>query len=78
MTDRQGSVGDEAGPAGSTDLPPFRPTRFQIGAGILVLLTLIAYIPALRGGYVFDDATYLTDNPAIAKASFQASRTLHE
>jgi hypothetical protein len=35
---------------------------------MLVVLTLIAYAPALRSGFVWDDAEYIRDNPLI-KAS---------
>ena len=35
------------------------------GATLIVLLTILAYIPALRGGFVFDDATLITDNRIV-------------
>ena len=31
-------------------------------AGLIVLITLLAYIPAMRGGYVWDDETHVTHN----------------
>ena len=31
---------------------------------LIVLITLVAYLPALRGGFVFDD-TYVRDNPLL-------------
>ena len=34
-------------------------------AGIIVLLTLLAYIPAMRGGYIWDDNAHITDNAAL-------------
>jgi len=34
-------------------------------AGLIVLITLLAYIPAMRGGYVWDDETYVTQNPTL-------------
>ena len=36
-----------------------------LGAGVIVLATLIAYIPAIRAGFVWDDNVYLTHNPLI-------------
>jgi hypothetical protein len=37
-----------------------------IGAGLLlVALPFIAYAPALRGGFVYDDAYYVRDNPFL-------------
>ncbi len=32
------------------------------GAGLIVLLTLLVYIPATRGGYIWDDETHITNN----------------
>src|SRR3989442_8218170 len=34
-------------------------------AGLLVIITLVAYMPALRGGFVWDDDDHLTANPAM-------------
>lgn len=41
--------------------------RYLVIAGTLaiILLTLIAYVPAMRAGYVWDDNDYLTENPYI-------------
>jgi hypothetical protein len=40
-----------------------------IGAGLLLAaLTIIAYAPALRGGFVYDDAYYVRDNPFLKSA----------
>ena len=36
-----------------------------IGSILLVLLTLAAYLPALRGGFIWDDDDHLTENPAM-------------
>ena len=33
--------------------------------GLLVLVTLAAYYPALRGGFVWDDDAYVTQNPTL-------------
>jgi tetratricopeptide (TPR) repeat protein len=35
------------------------------GAGLLVALTVAAYLPAMGGGFVFDDAELITDNRLI-------------
>jgi len=42
---------------------PARPLLF--GAAAIVLITLVLYIPAMRGGFVWDDDSFLTDNPII-------------
>jgi len=34
-------------------------------AGLIVLLTLLAYIPAMRGGYIWDDDAHITENAAL-------------
>jgi tetratricopeptide (TPR) repeat protein len=34
-------------------------------AGLLLLLTLAAYLPALRCGFIWDDDEYVTDNPML-------------
>jgi hypothetical protein len=34
-------------------------------AGLIVLLTLLAYIPAMRGGYIWDDNAHITDNATL-------------
>jgi protein O-mannosyl-transferase len=43
-------------------------TRHRVAWSVLalMLLTGIAYAPALRGGFVWDDADHLTQNPAVA------------
>jgi Tfp pilus assembly protein PilF len=33
--------------------------------GILVLVTLLAYIPAIRGGFIWDDDEYVSENPVL-------------
>ena len=35
------------------------------GAALLVLVTVLVYVPAMRGGFIWDDAGLLTDNPAV-------------
>jgi tetratricopeptide (TPR) repeat protein len=37
-------------------------------AGLIVLLTVLAYLPAMRGGFNWDDGALITDNPMV-KAS---------
>ena len=32
------------------------------GATLIILLTVVAYIPALRGGFIWDDDAYVTEN----------------
>jgi protein O-mannosyl-transferase len=34
-------------------------------AGLIILLTVVVYIPAMRGGFVFDDNILITDNATI-------------
>jgi len=42
----------------------------RIGAGgVIVLITLLAYVPALHGGFIWDDDSHVTDSAAL--------RTLH-
>ena len=36
-----------------------------IQAVLLILFTVVAYYPALRGGYVWDDDDYVTNNPTL-------------
>ena len=35
------------------------------GAALIILLTLVAYLPALRVGFIWDDDSYVTDNPTL-------------
>ena len=35
------------------------------GSCAIVLLTLVAYVPAIRGGFVWDDDMYVTRNPLV-------------
>jgi tetratricopeptide (TPR) repeat protein len=39
--------------------------KLLLWAGLIVLLTLLAYIPAMRGGYIWDDNAHITDNGAL-------------
>jgi len=36
--------------------------RNSLVAGLLLLITLVAYIPAIQGGFVWDDDSYVTEN----------------
>jgi len=37
----------------------------SLGAGVIVLMTLFVYIPAMRGGFVWDDDSYVTKNSML-------------
>ncbi|MBW2173600.1 MAG: glycosyltransferase family 39 protein, partial [Deltaproteobacteria bacterium] len=37
----------------------------SLRVGIIVLITLVVYIPAMRAGFVWDDDLFLTNNPLI-------------
>jgi tetratricopeptide (TPR) repeat protein len=37
----------------------------RLGGVLIVLLTLVAYFPAMRGGFIWDDDDHLTGNPAM-------------
>jgi len=39
--------------------------RHSLLAGLLLLITLLAYIPAIQGGFVWDDDRYLTENQTL-------------
>src|SRR5438876_11688190 len=45
-----------------------------VGAAALFLMTLIAYVPALRAGFIWDDDFYVTNNPSLL--SFDGLRTI--
>ncbi|MGA2222794.1 MAG: hypothetical protein ABSH21_13640, partial [Verrucomicrobiia bacterium] len=36
-----------------------------LGSALIVLLTLAAYIPAMRGGFIWDDEQYVTQNQTL-------------
>ena len=42
-------------------------TRLAVAGGALLLIavTLLAYVPAMRGGYIWDDDAFVTDNPVL-------------
>jgi Flp pilus assembly protein TadD len=37
-------------------------TRTGFWAGLIVLMTVVAYVPALRAGFIWDDDSYVTEN----------------
>ena len=39
--------------------------RFVFGACLIILVTFLIYTPAIQGGFVWDDDTFLTENPLI-------------
>jgi len=40
-----------------------------LGSSLIVLLTMTAYLPALRCGFVWDDDAYVTENQALRSMS---------
>jgi len=38
-------------------------------AGVLMLLVVLAYLPALRCGFIWDDDAYVTQNPMLTAAN---------
>ena len=38
------------------------------GAAVIVLLTVVAYIPAMRGGFIWDDHSLVVDSPPIKQS----------
>ena len=50
-------------------IPPKAPTfRPAAQAALLALVTLLAYLPTLRAGWVWDDDAYVTNNPTLLDA----------
>ncbi|MCI0683370.1 MAG: tetratricopeptide repeat protein [Gemmataceae bacterium] len=50
---------------GATEAAPrIAPSRFQAASGLLILAVL-AYVPALSGGFIWDDDFYVTANPTL-------------
>ncbi len=41
------------------------PSRRWLGVAFLLVATLVCYLPALRGGFIWDDDQHLTANPAV-------------
>src|SRR4051812_21847529 len=47
-------------------LPDEAPERDRyLWAGLLLIMTLAAYVPALRAGFIWDDDHYVTQNRAL-------------
>lgn len=40
-----------------------------LGVAVIILLTIVVYIPAIHGGFVFDDTHLITNNPMIKAAN---------
>jgi hypothetical protein len=38
-------------------------------AGLLILLSVVVYLPALRGGFIWDDDLYVTQNSMLTDAN---------
>ena len=53
-------------PTATAFRPRSRWTRGVVSGAVLFLLVLLAYLPAIRAGYLWDDDKLLTQNPAIA------------
>ena len=47
------------------DTPKTRSWLPWAGAAAIALLTIIAYLPALDGGFIWDDGDYVTANPLL-------------
>src|SRR5262245_18101759 len=43
--------------------------RPLVGIGLIALTTLLAYIPAYRAGFIWDDDRYVTRNPTLQSAA---------
>lgn len=43
----------------------FPHAKLVLGAAAICLLTLAVYLPAMKGGYIWDDEVTLTDNPLV-------------
>jgi tetratricopeptide (TPR) repeat protein len=43
--------------------------RIALGALLLSCVTLVAYLPAMRGGFIWDDNTLVAENPLIRSAA---------
>jgi tetratricopeptide (TPR) repeat protein len=51
----------------TTDAPPLR--RTLLAAAVIVVATTIAYVPAMRGGFIWDDDRYVTKNDFLDTAA---------
>ena len=39
--------------------------KFVLGSGLIFFVTLLVYIPAMQGGFIWDDDRYVTENPTL-------------
>ena len=39
--------------------------KLFLWSGVIILVTVLSYIPAIRGGYIWDDDHYITENPTL-------------
>jgi hypothetical protein len=39
-----------------------------LAGALIVLLTVVAYLPAMRGGFIWDDDAYVTENQTLRSA----------
>jgi len=68
--DRKQAKAGESRPAAQGVPWPARVSLPALGAGFaLVLLVVIFYLPATRCGYIWDDDTYVRDNPVLRSVS---------
>ena len=49
--------------AGATTVKPWKSPL--VGAALIILLTILAYLPAMRGGFFWDDYVLITDSPMV-------------
>jgi tetratricopeptide (TPR) repeat protein len=39
--------------------------KLFLWSGVIILVTVLSYIPAMRGGYIWDDDSYITENTTL-------------
>jgi tetratricopeptide (TPR) repeat protein len=39
--------------------------KLFLWSGVIILVTMLSYIPAMRGGYIWDDDSYITENTTL-------------
>jgi tetratricopeptide (TPR) repeat protein len=47
------------------NLTQHKSTHIWLGASFILIATLLVYLPAIRGGYIWDDPQHITDNPTL-------------
>jgi len=65
LDDAQQMTCEGAPPDNAGDAIEQRPGRSALRAALIAVVVLIAYVPAMRSGFIWDDEWYLTDNPMI-------------